>query len=57
MTTRQGLIHFWAKCNQCEAECNARNAQAWAHNHCRKTGHRVEFQIAALVKRSDDAGA
>lgn len=47
--TRQGLIHFTAGCLQCEAQVVARNAQAWAHNHSRRTGHAVELQLGYRV--------
>ncbi len=50
MTTTQGLIHFTAECLVCGASVAARNAQAWAHNHARHTGHNVELSLGWLVK-------
>lgn len=47
--TRQGLIHFTAACLECEAQVVARNAQAWAHNHSRRSGHAVELQLGYRV--------
>jgi hypothetical protein len=34
-----------ATCLECPSRVNARNAQAWAHNHTDKTGHKVELQM------------
>lgn len=47
--TRQGLIHYTAGCLGCGASIVARNAQAWAHNHSRRTGHSVELQLGYKV--------
>lgn len=48
-TTHQGLIHYTAGCLECSAEIVARNAQAWAHNHSRRTGHAVELSLGWRV--------
>lgn len=37
--TRQWLVTIQANCLTCNAYCEARNAQAWAHNHARKNPH------------------
>lgn len=37
--TYQKLDWATATCSECDARCDAKNAQAWAHNHARKTGH------------------
>lgn len=47
--TKQGLIHHYAACIECDKVCEARNALAWAHNHARTTGHAVELQLAYRV--------
>lgn len=47
--TEQTLVHFSAACQVCAARCDARNAQAWAHNHVRAHGHVVELQLAWSV--------
>ncbi len=39
----QTLSDIAASCVICDARCDARNAQAWAHGHARKTGHVVYF--------------
>lgn len=49
MSTRQGLIHYTAGCLHCSASVVARNAQAWAHNHARRTGHPVELSLGWRV--------
>lgn len=53
--SRQYLTHYSAGCFDCGASCGAKNAQAWAHQHVRKTGHRVElslgWQVAVPVYR------
>lgn len=51
--TKQGLIHYTAGCLECEASVAARNAQAWAHNHARRTGHAVELQLGYRVTCDD----
>ncbi len=46
---RQSLIHYAAYCT-CGAECVARNALAWAHNHAnRNPGHAVELQLGYYI--------
>lgn len=47
--TQQGLIHYTAGCLECDASVDARNAQAWAHNHSRRTGHAVELSLGYRV--------
>lgn len=39
----QKLSDISATCVVCDARCDARNAQAWAHQHAKKTGHVVYF--------------
>ncbi len=39
--TYQTLSEISATCVVCEARCDARNAQVWAHTHARMTGHVV----------------
>lgn len=43
MTKRsfQNLSDIAATCVVCDARCDARNAQVWAHAHAKKTGHVV----------------
>lgn len=41
----QRLTHYTAGCFDCGASVSAKNAQAWAHQHVRKTGHRVELSL------------
>lgn len=54
--TRQTLTHHSAGCFTCGASVDARNAQAWAHNHVRHNpGHRVELSLGYYV--SDDSPA
>jgi hypothetical protein len=53
---KQSLTHFYAKCFECEKECAARNAQAWAHQHANRTGHAVELQLAWRVARETPDG-
>ena len=53
--TYQTLIEISAKCTQCEDSCYARNAQAWAHHHARKTGHSVYVSPIFRVKPSQRA--
>lgn len=48
-TSRQGLTHHVAICHDCGKQCNARNAQGWAHQHVQRTGHAVELQLAWRV--------
>ena len=48
--TTQSLIHYSAQCFDCDKRCDARNAQAWAHNHARMHGHRVELSLAWQVR-------
>lgn len=48
--TRQNLTHHTAGCFTCGASVDARNAQAWAHNHVRyNPGHRVELTLSYHV--------
>lgn len=49
LMTRQSLIHYSAGCLDCGAQCGARNAQAWAHNHARHHGHKVELGLGYVV--------
>jgi hypothetical protein len=49
--TKQRLTHHVAICFECKKQCDAKNAQAWAHNHARTTGHNVELQLAYFVKK------
>lgn len=47
----QSLIHYTAVCHNCPAHVDARNAQAWAHQHAnRNPGHKVELQLGYTVK-------
>lgn len=46
----QRLIHHTAGCFTCGKSCDARNAQAWAHNHVRHhPGHEVELSLGYFV--------
>jgi len=45
----QSLIHHTAGCLDCSAQCGSRNAQAWAHNHARHHGHKVELALGYVV--------
>lgn len=47
--TKSGLTHHTALCHDCDAQVNARNAMAWAHNHARQHGHNVELQLAYRI--------
>lgn len=47
--TKQALIHYSAICYGCDARCDAKNAQVWAHNHARNHNHEVELQLAWRV--------
>lgn len=51
---KQGLVHYAAYCHQCERSCEAKNAQAWAHQHVNRTGHAVELQLGWLVTKDKD---
>lgn len=53
--TRQHLIHYLARCHGCAAQCTAKNVQAWAHNHARRTGHRVELSLGYVVGPEEGA--
>lgn len=48
----QILDEAHASCNEqkCGANCHAKNAQAWAHQHTKKTGHSVMLQLTYFVK-------
>lgn len=46
----QGLFHFMAYCHDCPARCEARNAQAWAHNHANKHRHAVSLDLGWRIE-------
>lgn len=52
MTKRsfQTLMDINAHCTFCDARCDARNAQAWAHQHAKMTGHVVYFSPVFKVE-------
>lgn len=49
LPTRQFLTHHTAGCFTCGASVDARNALAWAHNHVRRTGHKVELSLGYSI--------
>lgn len=53
--TYQTLIEISAQCTICDDGCIARNAQAWAHHHARKTGHSVYVSPIFRVKPTQRA--
>lgn len=54
MAARRALQHIplrkAAACRQCDERCDQANAIAWAHNHARNHGHRVELTMVQLVQ-------
>ena len=63
--TGQLLNTALAQCRNCGQRCDARNAQAWAHNHVRHhRGHVVDLALEIVVRaeasgrgsREDDGG-
>jgi hypothetical protein len=50
----QTLSEISATCVVCEARCDARNAQVWAHTHARMTGHVV--YVAPIFKVTSAQG-
>jgi hypothetical protein len=52
--TQQFLIHNIARCGECDASIDAKNAVAWAHNHARRTGHAVSLELAYRVMRKQN---
>jgi hypothetical protein len=47
--SRQKLNSIIASCPICEKVNDAKNAQAWAHQHARRTGHVVYFSAEYRV--------
>jgi hypothetical protein len=52
---RSALIHHVAICSDCGAQCDARNAMAWAHQHARKNDHSVVVEVGYHVTGSSGA--
>lgn len=47
--SKKMLVQHHAKCRDCAKEGTARNALAWAHNHVKYSGHRVDLVMGWTV--------